>query len=106
VGEEGVVLEHHAEAALVGRHGVDGGAVNPNRAAVGPLEAGDDPQQGCLAAAGGAEQRSDRLRLGGQAHAAQDRLAVVRLADRVELNEGHNVTPTSLVTSFTKLRLQ
>ena len=57
--ERGVVLEHEADVALLRRQagGVD--ALDLDRAAVGVLEPGDDPQQRRLAAAARAEQRGE-----------------------------------------------
>ena len=64
VGEEGVVLEHHAYAALLGRHGrpaVDHrAAVDLDRPLIGVLEAGDHAQKRRLAAAAGPEERHQR----------------------------------------------
>ena len=60
VGEQGAVLEHHADPApLGGDEGPGGGqvpAVQADLAGVGPLQPGDAAQQGRLAAAAGAEQ--------------------------------------------------
>ena len=61
VREQSVVLEHHPHPPLLGRQGDpragDKPAADLDRAAVGPLEAGDEPQRRRLAATAGAEQR-------------------------------------------------
>ena len=69
VREQGVVLEDDADVALVGRQVVDGGAVDPHAAGGLADEAGDDAQQGGLAAAGRTEQGHDLARLDGERHA-------------------------------------
>ena len=56
MGEEGVALEHRVDRPLVGRQVGQVLAVQPDLALVGVLEAGDQAQQGGLAAAGGAQQ--------------------------------------------------
>ena len=56
VGEDGVVLEHHADVALGGVQVVDAVVVEVEVAALDAVKAGDHPQQGGLAAAGGAQQ--------------------------------------------------
>jgi hypothetical protein len=43
VGEEGVVLEDHAEMTALGREGGDVALLDQDAAAVRPLEAGDQP---------------------------------------------------------------
>src|SRR6201999_4198041 len=72
VWKQGVVLEHHADIALVRRQARDVLAVELDRAAIDAEQAGDDAQQGGLAAARRAEQR-DELALGdGEIDATQD----------------------------------
>jgi len=56
VGEEGVALEDGVDGAAVGRQRGDVLAVEEDPAGVGRLEAGDDAQQGGLAAAAGPEK--------------------------------------------------
>ena len=60
VGEKGVVLKHHAHAAALGGQPAVGPghllAADPHHPSLRPLEAGDQAQQGGLAAAGGAQQ--------------------------------------------------
>ena len=60
--EGGVVLEHEADAALLRRPAGDVLAVDEDRAHVGRLEPGDDPEQRGLAAAARAEERGERSR--------------------------------------------
>jgi hypothetical protein len=59
VREEGVVLEHHAEAALLRRQLVDAQLVQPDAASGEREQAGDAVERGGFAAAGGAEQRDE-----------------------------------------------
>jgi hypothetical protein len=62
VGEERVVLEHHPDAARLGRRPGrtrDDPPTDLDRPGVRSLEARDRAQQGRLAAAGGTEQRED-----------------------------------------------
>jgi hypothetical protein len=54
--ERGVVLEHEPDPAPLGGQGGGVAAVDLDAAGVGPLQPGDHPQQGRLAAARGAEQ--------------------------------------------------
>ncbi|MNT26652.1 hypothetical protein D3C72_1622450 [compost metagenome] len=77
---EGVVLEHHAQVAALGRLVVaalaDHGATEPDVAVLRPQQAGQRLEQGALAATGGAEQRQDRARGHVQVHSVQHRMAV------------------------------
>src|SRR5215813_8385099 len=52
-----IVLEDHADVACVRRQVVDAALAEPDLAAVGPVEAGDESQQRRLAAPRGPEQR-------------------------------------------------
>ncbi|MNT02284.1 hypothetical protein D3C72_1367750 [compost metagenome] len=56
VGEERIALEHHADAPLLGRLPGDVLTGHPHLTAIHRSEPGQRPQQGGLAAAGGAEQ--------------------------------------------------
>jgi len=56
--EQRVVLEHHADVALVGRHGGDVVVVEEDAARVGFIEAGDATQQRRLAAGSKGSQQS------------------------------------------------
>ena len=51
MGEQGVVLEHGVDVALIGRHAGHGAAVDQHLARGRLLEAGDQPQAGGLARA-------------------------------------------------------
>lgn len=57
-GEERVLLKYHPP---LGPRPLDGDAVQGHLAAGGPLKAGHDPQEGRLAAAGGAEDADELL---------------------------------------------
>ena len=59
VREERVVLEHHAEAALLRPEHVDALVVEPDRAAGERQQPGDAVERGRLAAARRAEQRDE-----------------------------------------------
>ena len=59
VREEAVRLEDHAHVALVGRHAGHVLAGDEDPAGVRPVEAGDEPQRGRLAAPGRPEQREE-----------------------------------------------
>ena len=59
VRKQRVVLEHHAEAALLGRQRVDPGVVEHDRPAGKRQQAGDAVERGGLAAAGWAEERDE-----------------------------------------------
>ena len=71
VREQGVVLEHHAEAALLRPQRVDAPVVEPDPAAGRRQQPGDAVQRGRLAAAGRAEQGDELALLDGQRHVAQ-----------------------------------
>ena len=60
VRERGVVLEHEADAAILGTRPGDVPVRDPDDALVGRLQAGDDPQQRRLARAARTEQRGQR----------------------------------------------
>jgi hypothetical protein len=73
VREQRVVLEHHADAAGLGRH-VDGGAADElmrqrDTAGLGALQARDGAQQGGLAAARRPDQDPDLACLQAERHA-------------------------------------
>ncbi|MNN38702.1 hypothetical protein D3C81_1527100 [compost metagenome] len=54
--EQGVALEHGIDRPAEGRQPLHGLAIEADGAGAGLLEAGDEPQQGGLAAAGRAEE--------------------------------------------------
>ena len=53
MGENGVVLEHHAHVPLVGGNAVDDLAVNPDFTALNGIESYNHAQQGGFPASGG-----------------------------------------------------
>ena len=84
--EQRVGLEHRVDVALVGRHGGDVLAVEPDRARRRLLEAGDQPQGRRLAAARRPEQREELPLPDLQRHVL-DRLEVAEvLADAFQLD--------------------
>jgi hypothetical protein len=56
---EGVVLEHHRDVALLGRHPIDHGAADRDLAGADFLQPGDHPQECRLAAPGRAHQDAE-----------------------------------------------
>ncbi len=66
---ERVVLEHHADAALVGRQPVDHPVAEADGPPIWLIEASQEAQQGGLAAARGAEQREELAVRHGEIHA-------------------------------------
>ncbi len=76
-GEQREALEHHRDA--FGRP-VDRPAVERHRALGRPCQAGNEPQQGRLAAAGTSEQRDDLARTQGERDVLQDRRALLARA--------------------------
>ncbi|MNT63699.1 hypothetical protein D3C72_2015340 [compost metagenome] len=78
MGEQGIVLEHHADAALLRRH-LHGGrrndaAVQQDAAGAHRFEAGDGAQHCGLAAAGFAQQAADVANGQTQGQVLHDRL--------------------------------
>ena len=61
MGIEGIVLEHHGDIPLAGRHLVDPPVAHPQLAAADLLQSCNHPQGGGLAAAGGAHQHDELL---------------------------------------------
>ena len=95
-----VGLEHHRDAALLGREAGDVAAEEPDRAGRRLLEAGDGAQQRGLAAAGGAEDRDEFARRDGEVDAAQDGLRPVADLEAVDLDRerfwhGHDPAPVT-----------
>jgi len=68
VGEQRVVLEHHVDRPLVGRHADDRDTADVDGAFRGLLEAGDQAKRGRLAAARGAEKAEKGAFFDAQAH--------------------------------------
>jgi hypothetical protein len=69
---EGVVLEDHADVALVGRQPAHHPVAETDLAGVGLIEAGEEAEEGGLAAAGGPEQ-GEQLAIGDGQLGAVDR---------------------------------
>ena len=81
VRKQRIVLKHHADVALVRRHGIEQRAVEPDLAAGGKFEAGQHHQAGGLAGARRPEQRQEFALIDVQIQLLDDqRFAVVRLA--------------------------
>ncbi len=59
VGEQGIVLKHHADATLLWRNACHVLVADVHIALCGLYEPGDETQRGCLAAAGRTEQRQE-----------------------------------------------
>ena len=89
MGEQGVVLEDHAEMPALGRQGGDVLALHPDAAAVRRLEAGDQAQGRGLAAARGTQQGEDLPLRHLQRQAAQDGLDTEALVELLQGEEGH-----------------
>ena len=85
VGQQGVALEHHGGIAFVGGQGVDGLVAQIDLALVGAFKAGDHPQCGGLAAAGGAQQRHKAARLNIQRYVAHGVKILARLGILINL---------------------
>ena len=89
VRKERVVLEHHADAALVRRDVVDRPAVEADLAVGRGLEAGEHHQAGGLARARGAEHGQELALADAEVQVHHDeRLAVVALLHVLESHEG------------------
>jgi hypothetical protein len=102
VREQRVVLEHHADAARLGRHmgGVVGqqAAVHAHAAGTHPLQPGHRTQQRGLAAARRADQHADLPPVERQAHAGHRVVAAaaggVAHADVPKVEEHGRIIPT------------
>ena len=71
IGIKRVVLEHHRDVAIARAHVIHLPAVDLDRALLDVLEAGDGPEQGRLAAAGGTDQHGELARRDLEIDAAQ-----------------------------------
>src|SRR5690606_27886943 len=88
VREEGIVLEHHANIALVRGHTSDGGPVDADVAAADMFEASQHHEHSCLAGARRAQQRDELAAPHVQVEITYDQcLAVVRFLDVSEAKE-------------------
>ena len=91
--KQGIVLEHHADLALVHRGMADVAAVEADLARIGLDEAGDGAQQRGLAAPAGAQQ-AEELAIGeGERDAGQGGDGTVMLLDSVDLDDAHLSPP-------------
>src|SRR6185436_9504289 len=91
VGEEGVALEDRVRRAAMGRLAGDVDALDADLALAGPLEAGDHPQRGRLAAAAGAQQREELAARQLEAEVVDGQERVEALADSAQLDAGRVV---------------
>ena len=82
VREQRIVLEHHAETALLGRHVVHALAVDPQLAFARRNQAGHDVERGGFPAAARAEQGDELTALHFEGEVVKDRLAPKRLVIR------------------------
>ena len=91
--EQGVVLEHHADLALMHRRVADVAAVEADLAGIGLHETGDGPQQGRLAAAAGTQQAEEPAIGEGERDAGQGGDGAIVLLDPVDLYDAHLSPP-------------
>jgi hypothetical protein len=89
VREHRVVLEHHADRALVRAQVADRLAFEQDLAGVLRVEARDGAQQRGLAAAAGAEQGEERAALDVEAEVLQGNVRAIGLADVADLYVRH-----------------
>jgi hypothetical protein len=88
VREQGIVLEHHADVALVRREVVDRLAVELDAAVGRHLESREHHQRGGLAGAGWPEERQELAAPDGEVQVLHhQRLAVVRFLNVDEIDE-------------------
>jgi hypothetical protein len=95
--EQRVVLEYDTDLAAVRRQRVDGAIADNDLAAALLDEAGDDPEQGGLAATGRAEQRDQFAPLDLQSHVVDREPRAVTVSDAVKrkrLGSHRNVIST------------
>ena len=86
VREDGVILENHADVALVRGDVVDDPAVKGDGAALDGVEARNHAQQRRLAAAGGAEQREELALPDVQIQVGDDDVLPIFLDDVLKMN--------------------
>ena len=86
VAEQGVVLEHEPDLALAHRLGGRVLAVEVDRALIGRLQPGDDPEQRGLARSGGPEQRHQLAARHVEAHVVEGDEVAERLAQMADLD--------------------
>ena len=86
--EEGIVLEHHADVALMGRHSVDGAAIQQDAAMGRHLEPGQHEQRRRLARTRRPEKGQELAAGNVEIEAFDDqRLAVIALLHIREFHE-------------------
>jgi len=86
VREESVALEHHADVPLVGRQGVDGPAIERDRAARRPLETGEHVERRRLARTRRAEKGEELAARDAEVEAPnRERAAVIGFFNPCEL---------------------
>src|SRR5271163_256756 len=90
---ERIVLEHHRDVALLGLNIVDDAVADRNRPGGDVFQPCEHPQQGRLAAAGGADQHHERAILDRDAHAMQDFKPPERLPNVANLHRRHTQPP-------------
>jgi hypothetical protein len=97
--EQGIVLEDKADPPVAGAPVRGLFLSEENRAALGKLQAGDDPQQRRLARAGRPEQRDQLSCLHLEAHVLERRELAKRLRDIADLDAHPTVPPLFAVRS-------
>ena len=98
---ERVVLEHHGNVALFGLDIVDHAVADRNRARGDVFEAGEHPQQGRLAATGGADEHDELAILDRNRHAVQNFKIAERLSHVANLYRRHRLSPHFLFCGAT-----
>ena len=93
VREQGVVLEHHGDAAVAGLQPVDRLAADAEAACRLRFETGHDPQERGLSAAGRAEQRDELTVADVERDALEGLKGAEVLADVVDGDVGHEEGP-------------
>src|ERR1700735_5468077 len=86
---ERIVLEHHRDVALFGLHIVDDAVADRDGSRGDVFEPGEHPQQGRLAATGGADQDDEGAVLDWDRHAVQDLKTAKRFSHVANLYRRH-----------------
>ena len=86
--EQKEVLEHHADAAQIGRQPGHVGAADLHPAAIGRLQAGNDAQQRGLARTAGPQQRKELAAADLEAYAVDGANCAEALLDRLDAQDG------------------
>ena len=90
---ERIVLEHHGDVALFRRQVVDDALADADLAAGDVFQAGDHPQQGRFAAAGGADQHDEFAVADGDVDAMDDGCRAEGLAHVADCDRSHSLLP-------------